>query len=244
MSKEILEEEFEVLDSIYPTELTKLSEREIQIDVEPEELTDGEPGIKVTLTVRYTNSYPDAVPELSLEPLEGEIDDGEIEYLVKQINTVGEENLGMAMTFTLVSHLREQLSTLVKTRAELGQKAAYEIERRALEEEEARTRGTPVTAKSFVDWKAKFEKEVALKKALEDDEKLKNLSGKEREEFRKITSRLTGRQLFEKDKNLAVSDDSLIEEGTESVDVSQYDRSKVTMDEDEEVVALQYSDSD
>lgn len=41
-----------------------------------------------------------------------------------------------------------------------------------------------------------------------------------------------------------MSDDSLIEEGTESVDVSQYDRSQVTMDEDEEVIALQYSDSD
>lgn len=62
--------------------------------------------------------------------------------------------------------------------------------------EEARTRGTPVTASSFTNWKAKFEKELALKKALEDDEKLRNLSGKEREEFKKVALRLTGLMRF------------------------------------------------
>jgi hypothetical protein len=42
-------------------------------------------------------------------------------------------NLGMAMTFTLVSHLREQLSALVVTRAETRQKEEMERERIALE---------------------------------------------------------------------------------------------------------------
>jgi 6-pyruvoyl-tetrahydropterin synthase len=45
----------------------------------------------------------------------------------------GEENLGMAMTFTLVSHLREQLSSLVRIRAENIAKAEVEKERLALE---------------------------------------------------------------------------------------------------------------
>ena len=45
----------------------------------------------------------------------------------------GEENLGMAMTFTLVSHLREQLATLVHTRAEKRRHEEMEKERLALE---------------------------------------------------------------------------------------------------------------
>lgn len=45
----------------------------------------------------------------------------------------GEENIGMAMTFTLVSHLREQLSELVRTRDERKKKVEAEKERKALE---------------------------------------------------------------------------------------------------------------
>ena len=39
----------------------------------------------------------------------------------------------MAMTFTIVSHLREQLSTLIRTRLERRKKEALELERKALE---------------------------------------------------------------------------------------------------------------
>lgn len=45
----------------------------------------------------------------------------------------GEENMGMAMTFTLVSHLREQLAVLVKERTERRRKEEVEKERLALE---------------------------------------------------------------------------------------------------------------
>jgi len=39
----------------------------------------------------------------------------------------------MAMTFTIVSYLREQLSTLIRTRSERRRKIAQELERKALE---------------------------------------------------------------------------------------------------------------
>jgi hypothetical protein len=45
----------------------------------------------------------------------------------------GNENIGMAMTFTLVSHLREQLSHLVRARAEKRRQEDMERERLALE---------------------------------------------------------------------------------------------------------------
>ena len=47
--------------------------------------------------------------------------------------TQGEENVGMAMTFTLVSHLREQLAGLVRSRMEKERRLAAEKERMELE---------------------------------------------------------------------------------------------------------------
>ena len=47
--------------------------------------------------------------------------------------------------------------------------------------EEARTRGTAVTLDNFKAWKAKFDKELAARKAKEEEEKLKGMTAKERE---------------------------------------------------------------
>ncbi|KAF9464676.1 RWD-domain-containing protein [Collybia nuda] len=245
MSSDVLLEELEVLESIYPAELSKISERDIQIDVEPDDPIDGAEELKLTLCVHYTDEYPNVLPELSLQPVEGRVDDEEIDGLLKELggvvraNTPGEENIGMAMTFTLVSQLREQLSRLVRLRAERYQKEEMEKERLALEEEEARTRGTSVTVESFRAWKFVFDKEMKAKKAQEDDEKLKSLTPKERDEWRRVGTRLSGRQLFERgDKNL--EDDTLLEEGAVSVDVSQFER--VRVEEEEDIVT--FSDSD
>lgn len=131
----------------------------------------------------------------------------------KLILPQGEENLGMAMTFTLVSHLREQLSQLVRSKIEEHNRQESEKERLALEvkiislyrrrdvhkreisqEEENRTRGTPVTLKSFKAWKVKFDQEMAIKKAQEEEERLRLLTPKEREEWKRSTMRLSGAQ--------------------------------------------------
>jgi len=119
-----------------------------------------------------------------------------------------------------------------------------EKERMALEAEESRNKGTPVTATSFAAWKAKFDKEASIRKEKELDEKLKALSGKEREEYKKVGGRLSGRQLFERDKNLATSDANLLEEGTVSVDIAQYDRTTTTTEDENDEDALSFSDSD
>jgi len=219
----------------------KLSEKEIRVDIEPDSLEDGQESLKLALIVHYTDNYPDELPNLSLEPLEGEVDEEELNDLLDSARAVGQENIGMAMTFTIVSHLREQLVTHIRTRSERGRKEALELERKALEEEEARTRGTPVTVESFKEWKIIFDREASLRKMREEEEKLKSMTTKEKEEYKKIAVRLTGRQLFERDKNLAASDAPLLEEGTVSVDVSQYERI-ATKEEEED--RLEFSDSD
>jgi hypothetical protein len=92
----------------------------------------------------------------------------------------------------------------------------------------------------------------------EDEEKLKGLTPKERDEWRKVGTRLSGkrfplsaaslnrqsfsilgRQLFERgDKNL--EDETLLEEDSVSVDISQFER--IRIEEEDEVV--EFSDSD
>ncbi|KAG5353933.1 hypothetical protein C0989_011421 [Termitomyces sp. Mn162] len=220
--------------------------------------------VKVTLCVHYTDEYPEVLPELSLKPVEGEITDQELESILEGLRSVmyhlqGNDNLGMAMTFTLVSHLREQLSHLVRIRTERRAREEKEKERLALEEEEARTRGTPVTIGSFKVWKMVFDQDIAMKRAREEEERMKGLTPREREEFKRVTSRLTGkpsyflsarrwdastyigRQLFERgDKNL--EDDTLLEEGTVSVDASQYERQEIEEEQEDEGVT--FSDSD
>lgn len=54
---------------------------------------------------------------------------------------------------------------------------------------------------------------------------------------------ISGRQLFERDRNLANSDATLVEEGTISIDISQYDRTTNELDA-EENEGLHFSDSD
>ncbi|KAF9246541.1 RWD-domain-containing protein [Melanogaster broomeanus] len=243
----VLQEEFEVLESIYPSELSIISDRQIQIDVEPDDIIDGaEPlmwkEVKLKLSVSYGDDYPDALPELELEAVDGEIDGSESDTLLQGLVDVGEENKGMAMTFTLVSHLREQLSSLVEKRVRIRIAEEHEKERLAIEAEEARTRGTPVTIESFKTWKAKFDNEMAKKKLRNEEEKLRVLTPREREEFKRIGTRLTGRQLFERNKNLEHEDDSLMEDGTVSVDVSQYDRTQPETDDVED--HIHFSDSD
>jgi len=102
---------------------------------------------------------------------------------------------------------------------------------------------------------------MAVKKAQQEEDRLKGLTPKEREEWKRsvarpsgkvqdlvkcfsLASTLTmcslGRQLFERNKNL--EDETLMEEGAVSVDISQYDRTNQEEEEQEE--GLTFSDSD
>jgi len=225
------------LTKLLPTQ--GLSQHKIQIEIEADDIPDGAHNLQVTLCVEYTGGYPDELPILSLKCDDERIEEPDSENILEDLRKVGEENLGMAMTFTLVSHLREQLSQLVRSKLEEQNQRESEKERLALEAEEKRTIGTPVTVESFKAWKEKFDKEVAIKKLQEDEEHHKNMTPKERDEWRKSGTRLTGRQLFERNKNL--EDETLIEEGVVSVDFSQYER---TREEEEQEAGLTFSDSD
>lgn len=202
-----------------------------------------ESDFKVLLNVQYTPGYPNEVPNLSIEPVEGDLEEEEIDELIAGMKVIGEENSGMAMVFALVAHLREALVDVIQKRAAKEKKREEERERELMEAEAARTRGTVVTVESFKNWRNKFMAEIKAQQEREDEEKLKLLSPKERDEWRKTKTKLSGRQLFEKNRDLATSDANYIEEGVTSVDITAYDRTGAR-EEDEDENGLHFSDSD
>lgn len=108
-----------------------------------------------------------------------------------------------------------------------------------------------------------FEAELVLKRKQEEQDRLRALPPKEREETKRYLAKLSGthsllslnaelierrcagRQLFEKDSALITSDSAFDEEGAEAVDVSLYERVEgLSEDEEEETKLGDLSDSD
>ncbi|BEI85924.1 hypothetical protein CcaverHIS002_0602110 [Cutaneotrichosporon cavernicola] len=245
----ILDEEFEVLESIFPDELEKVNDTQVRIRVEPEEEVTGHP-LTVALVVTYPPTYPDVIPELEFEEIDvesGELRDGEADELVKHLNIVAEESLGMAMTFTLATAAREALSALIVAR-QVREREEDDARTKAYEEAEAaKTKGTPVTHDSYEKWRVAFMKELDVRRAKNEDERVRALSAKEREDVKRKNARPSGRQLFETSKVSATSDEALYEDG-EAVDMSKYTREERDLarwgGEDEPAVKLEESDSE
>jgi hypothetical protein len=99
----------------------------------------------------------------------------------------------MPVIFTLASDLSEQLSIQSETR-QTRQREKLERKQREEEElEQKRFEGTRVTVETFIKWKVKFDAEQGeLIKTVKIDET--------------DAKKLTGRQLFEKDRSLYDSD--------------------------------------
>lgn len=101
----------------------------------------------------------------------------------------------------------------------------YEIRKLTISKAEAaRTRGTPLTPDAFNIWRKTFTAELAAKREKAEEDRIRALPPKEREDHRKRKERPTGKQLFENSKVLATSDEALYEEGAEEVDFSKYTR--------------------
>jgi len=243
MSSSALTEEYEVLESIYPDEIEKTADDELEIRVDPEEQpTNEEDQIRLVLKVHCPPDYPDVLPDLTIATSQGEISSAEEESLLSALHDVGKESIGMAMIFTLVSQLQESLRSLVDARVAKRKQIAEDAARREEEIEQARTKGTPVTPSSFAAWKMRFDQELSRKAAAEEDDRLKTMTPKERDEYKRSKIKLSGRHLFERDRNLANDDIHDAEDGVVSVDINQYDRRAAREAEEEDRVV--FSDSD
>ncbi|OCL10516.1 RWD-domain-containing protein [Glonium stellatum] len=195
-------EEREVLDSIFPDEITDISENEyrvsILLDVTSDD-SDGSESPTIILQVQYPSNYPDEAPRLDISapPNAPKFEYLDIQSdkaaLLESLNPTIEENLGMAMVFTLVSTLKDAAELLVSERQRATQ-AKRDFEAAKVEEEENRKfHGTAVTRETFLAWREKFRKEMA-------EEEQKRAEEKEAEDKKKRAKeerRMTGRELWE-----------------------------------------------
>ncbi|KAF3929318.1 hypothetical protein AA313_de0209113 [Arthrobotrys entomopaga] len=164
----------------------------------------------ILLRVTYTPTYPEEPPLLALSlpppdsdtihPLTFPSDEPP---LLEAINTAVEENIGMAMVFTLTTTLKEAAETILRSRADEAQRIRDEAARLEEEKEMEKFRGELVTKEVFERWMEEFKKEMKEKKEAEE---------REREEAELKSGRrsgnvsgtgaggkkLTGRELFER----------------------------------------------
>ncbi|OAQ96028.1 hypothetical protein LLEC1_01543 [Akanthomyces lecanii] len=174
MGREEQVEEREVLDSIFPEEITDVSETEFRVSIAldiPDYPEDEEPP-KFLLSVRYPAEYPDVAPDLEIMAA---ADGGATEHfdtgddrahLLASVQETIQENTGMAMVFAIVSALKDAAEQL----------------------------GTPVNPETFLRWRAGFLREMEEERVREEEERLAELKKAKIKE----PVKLSGRQLWER----------------------------------------------
>ncbi|KAL6717816.1 Protein gir2 [Lecanora helva] len=223
MGREEQIEEREVLESIFPDEITgqisrtlvqdhvidrvllDLSETSfrvsIALDVPDQDEEVGRPTI--LLTVSYPPSYPDEAPDLTIDPPS----DGpkhphlnprdDAPHLLSTLSTTISESLGQAMIFTLITALKDSAEALITTRLDDVQAEADKERARAEEAENAKFHGEAVTRESFLAWRQRFgeemEREREERRRVEEEGKSKREIRREGEEVK-----MTGKMLWER----------------------------------------------
>ncbi|KAF4164484.1 hypothetical protein CNMCM6936_009066 [Aspergillus lentulus] len=209
MGREEQVEEREVLDSIFPEEITDISDTAYRISINletPESDARDEEETEqpvLILQVSYPPEYPDVAPDLDISappnaPKHPLLDIQEDrDRLLEALQPTIEENLGMAMVFTLVSTLKESAELLMAERANAVQ-ALKEMEAAKAEEEENRKfQGTAVTPETFLEWRERFRKEMEEKEQREREEKEAD-EKRAKKALVKEEKKLTGKQLWER----------------------------------------------
>ncbi|KAH6604805.1 endo alpha-1 [Trichoderma cornu-damae] len=205
MGREEQVEEREVLESIFPEEITDISETEFRIKValdipDEESPEDGEEPPSFLLSVRYPDEYPDVAPRLDIiappnAPSHPHFSVGDDrDRLLANLGDTIQENLGMAMVFTLYSTLKDAAEQLVQDRKDADAKVKEEELLAAEREENKKFHGTPVTPETFLRWREGFLREMEEQRARDEEERLAELKKAKAKE----PVRLTGRQLWER----------------------------------------------
>lgn len=246
MGVEEQKEEREVLDSIFPEEITGMdlvhdtrsivadlftsidvSETEFRILIQlddgrhpDEEREDDQPTI--ILNVSYPPNYPDEAPRLDISqppnapkhPYLSVQDDKQ--RLLDSLDETIEENLGMAMVFTLVTVLKDSAELLITERQNAKQAIAEMEAAKAEEEENKKFQGEAVTRESFLAWRERFRKEMAEEAKRKEEEKE---AEDKKKRIVKEEKKLTGKELWQQGLAGKVDDDD--EDIGEEVDMQK-----------------------
>lgn len=174
----------------------------------------------MVLTVRYPEDYPDKPPSLELAPTPNSPPHDYINIsedrtqLLEGLSETIEENLGMAMIFTLVSTLKDAAEQLAVERRDAAIKAQEEAALAAEREENKKFQGTPVNRETFLKWRDDFMRELEEQRIKEEEEKAAEMKKARIKE----PVKLTGKQLWE--RGLAKGGD-FEEEGDDDMPVEE-----------------------
>jgi len=205
--------EMEALQSIYPDELEIIEEEpqwSFKINIEsqdPERFPDFAMSSELQFT--YTPEYPDSAPLMEVSDYEN-MDDMELQQLIDLMAATAEENLGMAMVFTIITSVQEHLTESMERGAREKEEAEERKKQEYEERERKRFEGTRVTVETFLAWKAKFDAERA------EDRRMKGFDDT-------IKLKPSGRELFFNDTTMNDSDVKFLIDGDEdeSLDVDE-----------------------
>lgn len=152
------------------------------------------------LHVRYPDAYPDEAPILDLSPPANAPPhprfslSADKEHLLKGLEDAIQENLGMAMIFTIVTTLTELAEQLMTERKEAAERVREDAMLAAEREENKKFHGTAVTPETFLKWREGFVREMEEQRQREEEERLADLKKARIKE----PPRLTGKQLWER----------------------------------------------
>ncbi|CAH0483089.1 unnamed protein product [Peronospora belbahrii] len=192
--------EAEALEAIYMDDFIKLSDDPLSYQVHVVPNQDGEDNfVELLLKAEIPETYPDVEPNLEVVVKKG-LADRHVKEIKQILDKQIEENMGMAMMYTLSETVRDYLvennregndgseHQEMLRRMEQKKKKDDKVEadkqdqEHANKEEKREVHGTPVTVETFAAWKAKFDAEMqgTTKTSLKDE----------------ATAKLTGRQLW------------------------------------------------
>ena len=204
MGRDEQKEERDVLDSIFPDEIYDVSETEYRISIALDVKNDNEEEAElptIILNVRYPEAYPDEAPMLDVTqpPNASKYDHLDVQddkaRLLEALQPTIEENLGIAMIFTLVSTLKDAAELLVSERQQAIEALQTFAAQQAEAEENRKFEGEKVDRDSFLAWREKFRHEMEdakVKRAAEVEAEEKKKRGGKAEE-----KKLTGKQLWQ-----------------------------------------------
>ncbi|XP_075677358.1 RWD domain-containing protein 1 isoform X1 [Dermatophagoides pteronyssinus] len=212
-------DELDALQAIYPTEFTLFNDngnrstldenelRKFSIKISSEFNENDEDDSEsdkyfffvfideLELLFRLPKNYPDIGPTVEILSSSTNIEDCDELEIMDILNDMIAENIGTVMIFTLVTRTSEWLNQL-KQRKIFERKEAQLKRKQEIEElERKKFEGTRVTVETFIAWKLKFDAEMA------------ELAARKNKEMKKDDpNKLTGKEMFLRDKNLIDSD--------------------------------------
>lgn len=184
---------------------TDISDTEFRIsvllDITNDDDDDSEPPT-IILQVKYPEDYPEEPPTLDLLPPPNAPTHtyfsvaSDKDSLLDGLKETIEENMGMAMIFTIYSTLKDNAEQLVAER-QAAARAVHEQKLLAAEQEENKKfHGTPVTPETFTSWRRDFRKEMEEVRVREEE--VDEAAEKKKNRGKDTVVQLTGKQLWER----------------------------------------------